>query len=67
MRTYDFIIEMLAMAASLTESFLPMERAASERCENDVFRASSRLTTMLMNCAGASGQNGWLVTSYECE
>lgn len=44
--TYDFIIEIPATAASLTESFLPTERAVSERCENDVLRASKRLMTM---------------------
>lgn len=38
-----------ATAASATESFLPNDRAANERCENDVFKASNKFTTMLMN------------------
>lgn len=42
-------MEIPAMAASLTESLRPIERAARERWEKDVFRASKRLTTMLMN------------------
>lgn len=48
--TYPLIIEIPATAASLTESFLPIERAEMERWENDVFKASNKLTTMLMNC-----------------
>lgn len=39
-----------ATAASLTESFLPKDLACIERCEKDVFKASNKLTTMLMNC-----------------
>lgn len=38
-----------AIPKSLTLSFLPMERAANDRCENDVFKASNKLTTILMN------------------
>lgn len=38
-----------ATPMSLKLSFLPMLRAAIDRCENDVFNASNRLTTMLMN------------------
>ena len=45
-------MEIEATAASDTVSFLPSERAWSERCEKDVFRASSRLITILMNCFG---------------
>lgn len=47
-----------ATAASDTESFLPIDRAASDRCENDVFNASNRLTTILMNliCAKKMGK-----------
>jgi hypothetical protein len=40
---------MEATAASAIESFLPSERAFNERCENDVFKASNKFTTMLMN------------------
>lgn len=40
---------MEATAASLTESFLPSDLALIERCENEVFKASNKLTTMLMN------------------
>lgn len=39
-----------ATAASLTESFFPKDLAFRERCENDVLRASNKLTTMEMNC-----------------
>lgn len=39
----------LATAASDTESFLPMDRAAMDRWLKEVLRASSRLTTMLIN------------------
>lgn len=41
---------MPATAASLTESRLPRERAVSERCEKEVFSASSRFITICMNC-----------------
>lgn len=40
---------MEAMQKSLTLSFLPIDRAANERCENDVFRASNRFTTIFIN------------------
>jgi hypothetical protein len=38
-----------ATEASLIESRFPSDLAASDRCENDVFKASKRLTTILMN------------------
>lgn len=39
----------LATAASLIESFLPIDLACNERCENDVFKASNKFTTILIN------------------
>lgn len=48
-RTYVFNMAIPAIAASLIESFLPIDRAARDRCENDVLRASRRFTTMLIN------------------
>lgn len=40
---------MLATATSDTESFLPRDLAANDLWLKDVFRASRRFTTMLMN------------------
>lgn len=45
-------MEMEATAASETVSRLPIDLAARERWENEVFNASRRLITMLMNCFG---------------
>lgn len=42
-------MEIDATAASDMVSRLPSERADIERCENDVFKASKRLTTIFIN------------------
>lgn len=47
--TKPFSIVIDAIPKSLTLSFLPIDRAASDRCEKDVFNASNKLTTILMN------------------
>lgn len=47
--TYPLSMVIDAIPRSLTLSFLPIDRAANDRCENDVFNASNRFTTMLMN------------------
>lgn len=72
--TYPFIIAIPATAASLTESFLPKALADMDLCENEVFKASRRFTTMFMNCKSAFKEwwsvffskkwNCWVIYSF---